>query len=48
MITQKPSLLKVADKIMMVANGTIALFGTRDQVLQKLAERNKGTKEIEQ
>ncbi|MEO0930450.1 MAG: ATP-binding cassette domain-containing protein, partial [Pseudomonadota bacterium] len=45
-ITQKPSLLKVADKIMMVADGNVGMFGARDQVLEKLAERNKGNKEI--
>ncbi len=39
-ITQKPSLLKVVDKIMMVADGNVALFGYRDPVLQKLAERS--------
>lgn len=47
-ITQKPSLLRAVDKIMMISNGTIALFGLRDQVLQKLAERGGNTKELEQ
>jgi len=45
-ITQKPSLLKVVDKIMMVADGNVALFGSRDQVLEKLAERNAQNQEI--
>ncbi len=45
-ITQKPSLLKVADKIMMVADGNVALFGHRDQVLEKLAERSTANQEI--
>ena len=45
-ITQKPSLLKVVDKIMMLANGNVALFGFRDPVLKKMAERNAGPQEI--
>jgi len=45
-ITQKPSLLKVVDKIMMVADGGVALFGHRDQVLEKLAARNAQNQEI--
>jgi len=45
-ITQKPSLLKVVDKIMMIADGNVALFGVRDQVLQKLAERSTNNQEI--
>jgi len=40
-ITQKPSLLGAVDKIMLLADGNIALFGHRQQVLQQLAERNK-------
>jgi ATP-binding cassette subfamily C protein len=40
-ITQKPSLLSVVDKIMLMANGNIAMFGYRQQVLAQLAERNK-------
>ncbi|MGO4910551.1 type I secretion system permease/ATPase [Pseudorhodobacter sp. W20_MBD10_FR17] len=40
-ITQKPSLLNAVDKIMLLADGNIALFGHRQQVLQQLAERNK-------
>lgn len=35
-ITQKPALLNVVDKIMLLANGNVALFGRRDQVLAKL------------
>ncbi|WP_259400415.1 type I secretion system permease/ATPase [Roseovarius sp. SCSIO 43702] len=41
-ITQKPSLLGVVDKIMLLADGNIALFGHRQQVLQQLAARNSG------
>ena len=40
-ITQKPSLLSVVDKIMLMADGNIAMFGHRQQVLAQLAERNK-------
>ncbi|WP_108854665.1 type I secretion system permease/ATPase [Defluviimonas aquaemixtae] len=35
-ITQKPALLNVVDKIMLLANGSVALFGQRDEVLAKL------------
>ncbi|MBY6006507.1 type I secretion system permease/ATPase [Salipiger bermudensis] len=35
-ITQKPALLSVVDKIMLLADGGIALFGAREQVLTKL------------
>ncbi|SLN38321.1 Type I secretion system ATP-binding protein PrsD [Roseovarius gaetbuli] len=41
-ITQKPSLLSVVDKIMLLADGNIAMFGQRRQVLEQLAQRNKG------
>ncbi|NBD30999.1 MAG: type I secretion system permease/ATPase [Alphaproteobacteria bacterium] len=40
-ITQKPSLLSVVDKIMLMADGNIALFGERQQVLQQLAQRSQ-------
>jgi ATP-binding cassette subfamily C protein len=36
-ITQKPSLLSVVDKIMLVADGSVAMFGERTEVLTKLA-----------
>jgi ATP-binding cassette subfamily C protein len=35
-ITQKPALLSVVDKIMVLANGAVALFGSRERVLQQL------------
>jgi ATP-binding cassette subfamily C protein len=41
-ITQKPSLLNVVDKIMLLADGNIAMFGFRQDVLQQLAARNTG------
>ncbi|CUH88078.1 Type I secretion system ATP-binding protein PrsD [Phaeobacter sp. CECT 5382] len=41
-ITQKPSLLSVVDKIMLLADGNVALFGYRQQVLQQLAQRSQG------
>jgi ATP-binding cassette subfamily C protein len=40
-ITQKPSLLSVVDKIMLMADGNIAMFGVRQQVLAQLAQRNQ-------
>ncbi|WP_419555554.1 type I secretion system permease/ATPase [Ruegeria lacuscaerulensis] len=40
-ITQKPTLLNVVDKIMLLTDGRVALFGHREQVLQQLnASRN--------
>ncbi len=43
-ITQKPSLLGVVDKIMLLANGSVALFGQRDKVMAQLNQKaaNKG------
>ncbi|AXI48773.1 type I secretion system permease/ATPase [Sulfitobacter sp. SK012] len=41
-ITQKPSLLTVVDKVMLLANGSVALFGTREQVVAELARRKGG------
>jgi len=38
-ITQRPSLLKSVDKILLLVNGTVALFGMRPDVLQALANR---------
>ncbi len=35
-ITQKPALLSAVDKIMVLANGAVALFGTRDRVLEQI------------
>jgi ATP-binding cassette subfamily C protein len=37
-ITQKPALLDVVDKIMLLTDGSVALFGTRDVVLQRIRE----------
>lgn len=42
-ITQKPSLLTAVSKIMLLADGNIALFGERRQVLEQLAQRKSGT-----
>ncbi len=36
-ITQKPALLNVVDKILLLANGSVALFGAREQVLARLS-----------
>jgi len=41
-ITQKPALLNSVDKIMLLANGSVALFGTRDVVLERLAGQAGG------
>lgn len=38
-ITQKPSLLKCVDKIMLLADGAVAMFGQRNDVLKALASR---------
>ncbi len=38
-ITQKPSLLSSVNKIMLLADGTIQMFGERQAVLEKLAGR---------
>ncbi|RWE30097.1 MAG: type I secretion system permease/ATPase [Mesorhizobium sp.] len=38
-ITQRPSLLKSVDKILLLVNGAVALFGMRQDVLQALANR---------
>ncbi|WP_211264788.1 type I secretion system permease/ATPase [Litoreibacter arenae] len=51
-ITQKPALLDVVDKIMLLTDGTIALFGTRDVVMQRIKQdqqnRNRPPKPIEE
>jgi len=39
-ITQKSALLSVVDKVLLLANGNVAMFGTRDQVVAQLAKRN--------
>ncbi|WP_295812918.1 type I secretion system permease/ATPase [uncultured Nitratireductor sp.] len=36
-ITQRPSLLRYVDKIMLMTNGTISMFGRREDVLRALA-----------
>jgi len=38
-ITQRPSLLDMVDKVLLLVNGTVALFGMRKDVLQALAAR---------
>ncbi len=38
-ITQRPALLQTVDKILVLVNGTVALFGMRQDVLQALAAR---------
>lgn len=41
-ITQRPSLLRHVDKILLMTNGTISMFGRRDEVLRALAAHNAG------
>jgi ATP-binding cassette subfamily C protein len=38
-ITQKPTLLGAVDKIMVLADGNLAMFGQRNEVLEALAKR---------
>ncbi|RUM99334.1 type I secretion system permease/ATPase [Pseudaminobacter arsenicus] len=38
-ITQRPALLRSVDKILLLTNGTVSLFGARQEVLQALAAR---------
>ncbi|MCX8227856.1 MAG: ATP-binding cassette domain-containing protein, partial [Sulfitobacter sp.] len=45
-ITQKPSLLSSVNKIMLLADGTIQMFGERQAVLEKLAGR-KAPKQVQ-
>ncbi|WP_245795038.1 MULTISPECIES: type I secretion system permease/ATPase [Thioclava] len=40
-VTQKPSLLSAVDKIMLLADGNIAMFGWRDQMLAELERRKR-------
>ncbi|MHA6688263.1 type I secretion system permease/ATPase [Mesorhizobium sp. A556] len=39
-ITQRPSLLNCVDKILLLANGTVSMFGVRQEVLKALAPLN--------
>jgi len=41
-ITQRPSLLNVVDKILVLNNGSVSMFGKRGEVMEALA-RNKTT-----
>jgi ATP-binding cassette subfamily C protein len=38
-ITQRPALLRSVDKILLLTNGTVSMFGHRQEVLQALAAR---------
>ncbi len=42
-ITQKPSLLQHVDKIMLLVDGTVALFGARSEVLEALEARRRSS-----
>jgi ABC-type protease/lipase transport system fused ATPase/permease subunit len=37
-VTHKPSLLAEVDKVLMLKNGQVAMFGPRDAVFRKLLE----------
>jgi ATP-binding cassette, subfamily C, bacterial len=40
-ITQRPALLSCVDKIMVLNNGTVTMFGTRETVMEALSKKNK-------
>ncbi|MEK1886503.1 MAG: type I secretion system permease/ATPase [Phyllobacterium sp.] len=40
-ITQRPALLSCVDKIMVLSNGTVTMFGSRATVLEAIARKNK-------
>lgn len=40
-ITQRPALLNCVDKIMVLNNGTVTMFGTRETVMEALSKKNK-------
>ncbi|MEP4770324.1 MAG: type I secretion system permease/ATPase [Roseibium sp.] len=40
-ITQKPSLLKCVDRILLLTDGAVGMYGVRNDVLEALAERRK-------
>ncbi|WP_414650739.1 type I secretion system permease/ATPase [Ensifer sp.] len=42
-ITQRPALLNSVDKVLLLVNGTVALFGQRQDVLKALAARGVNT-----
>ena len=41
-ITQRPSLLQVVDKILVLKEGTVAMFGERVKVLEALTRATNG------
>ncbi|WP_367948209.1 type I secretion system permease/ATPase [Devosia sp. WQ 349K1] len=43
-ITQRPSLLSVVDKIMLLNNGSVALFGKRDEVMAQISAKSNANK----
>ncbi|MDB5621483.1 MAG: type secretion system permease/ATPase [Devosia sp.] len=42
-ITQRPALLNVVDKILVLNNGSVSMFGTRTQVLAELTRNKAGS-----
>ena len=46
-ITHRPSILRAADKLLMLNNGAVEMFGPRDQVMRKLTPGKPVHKEPE-
>jgi ABC-type protease/lipase transport system fused ATPase/permease subunit len=43
-VTHRPSILRAADKLLMLNNGAVELFGARDQVMRKLTPGKPASK----
>jgi ATP-binding cassette subfamily C exporter for protease/lipase len=48
LITHRPSVLAAVDKLLVMAEGTVKLFGPRDQVWAALNEANKQAQQLAQ
>ena len=46
-ITHRPSILRAADKLLMLNNGTVEAFGPRAKIMQQLTPRAPVRKEVE-
>ncbi|MGO8271756.1 hypothetical protein ACC862_37200, partial [Rhizobium ruizarguesonis] len=44
-ITQRPALLQCVDKILVLKEGTVAMFGERIEVLQALSKNNGNSRQ---
>jgi len=47
-ITHRPSILRAADKLLMLNNGSVEIFGPRAKVMQQLTPRAPARKEVEE